>query len=102
MITQHIIAVLLLMVSSYNIDCSDGNLIIFACISSCDYYASIASFRLLVLIHIYPIDVEVNGELENGDNLISDHRVVVDPDQLIGPQVIDMIINKPGTYDKMV
>ena len=38
----------------------------------------------------------VSGELESGDNSTSDHTVVVDPDQLIGPQVIDMIMNKPG------
>ena len=35
-------------------------------------------------------------ELKSGDNSTSDHTVVVDPDQLIGPQVIDMIMNKPG------
>ena len=43
-------------------------------------------------------DVEVNEELENGGNSTSDHAVVVDPDKLIGPQVIDMIMNKPGIY----
>ena len=43
-----------------------------------------------------PSDVKVNGELENRDNSTSHHIVVVDPDQLIGPQVIDMIMNKPG------
>ena len=41
-------------------------------------------------------NIKVNGELESGDNSTSDHTVVVDPDQLIGPQVIDMIMNKPG------
>ena len=45
---------------------------------------------------MFPSDVEVSGELESGDNSTSDHTVVVDPDQLIGPQVIDMIMNKPG------
>lgn len=38
-----------------------------------------------------------NEELENS---ISDHTSVAKPDQLIGPQVVDMIINKPGTYDE--
>ena len=46
--------------------------------------------------YTFPSDVEVSGELESGDNSTSDHTVVVDPDQLIGPQVIDMIMNKPG------
>ena len=31
-----------------------------------------------------------------GDNSTSDHTAAVDPEQLIGPQVIDMIMNKPG------
>ena len=39
---------------------------------------------------------EVSGELETGDNSNTDHTVVVDPDKLIGPDVIDMIMNKPG------
>ena len=39
---------------------------------------------------------KVSGELETGDNSNTDHTVVVDPDQLIGPDVIDMIMNKPG------
>ena len=47
-------------------------------------------------MYTFPSDVEVSGELESGDNSTSDHTVVVDPDQLIGPQVIDMIMNKPG------
>ena len=42
---------------------------------------------------MFPSDVEVIRELDNSP---SDHTVVVDPDQLIGPQVIDMIMNKPG------
>ena len=37
-----------------------------------------------------------NRELKSGDNSTSDHTVVVDPDLLIGPQVIDMIMNQPG------
>ena len=37
-----------------------------------------------------------NSKLKSRDNSTSDHTVVVDPDQLIGPQVIDMIMNKPG------
>ena len=37
-----------------------------------------------------------NTVSESGDNSTSDHTVVADPDQLIGPQVIDMIMNKPG------
>ena len=41
-------------------------------------------------------DVEVSGELQSGDNSTTDHTVVADPDQLIGSQVIDMILNKPG------
>ena len=46
--------------------------------------------------HILPSDVEISGELESTEKSTSDHTVVVDPDQLIGPQVIDMIMNKPG------
>ena len=42
---------------------------------------------------MFPSDVEVSRKL---DNSTSDHTVVVDLDQLIGPQVIDMIMNKPG------
>ena len=34
-----------------------------------------------------------NEELGNS---FSDHTLVAKPDQLIGPQVVDMIINKPG------
>ena len=50
-------------------------------------------------MYIFPSDFEVSGVIiESGDNSTSDHTVVVDPDQLIGPQVIDMIINKPGMY----
>ena len=37
-----------------------------------------------------------NYTAESGGNSTSDHTVVIDPDQLIGPQVIDMIMNKPG------
>ena len=44
----------------------------------------------------FPSDAEIDVELESRDNSTSDHTVVVDPDQLIGPQVIDMIMNKPG------
>ena len=47
-------------------------------------------------MYTYQSDVEVSGKLESGDNLTSDHTVVVDLDQWIGPQVIDMIMNKPG------
>ena len=46
--------------------------------------------------YIFSSDVEVSRELENGNNLTSDHAVVVDADQLLGPEVIDMIMNKPG------
>ena len=49
-----------------------------------------------VYAYTFSSDVEVSGELEIGDNSTSDHTIVVDPDQLIGPQVIDMIMNKPG------
>ena len=45
---------------------------------------------------VFPLDVEVSGELQSGDNSTTKHTVVIDPDQLIGPQVIDMIMNKPG------
>ena len=47
-------------------------------------------------------DIEVNTKLTSVDNSASDHTVIVDPSQLIGPQVIDMIMNKPGRYDKTV
>ena len=47
-------------------------------------------------MYTFSSDVEVSGELESGDNSTNDHTLVVDPDQLIGPQVIDMIMNKPG------
>lgn len=43
-------------------------------------------------------DIEVNTKVESGDNFTSDHTVIVDPIQLIGPQVVDMIMNKPGMY----
>ena len=36
------------------------------------------------------------------DNSSTNHAVVVDPDQLIGPQVIDMIMNKPGSCNKII
>ena len=54
---------------------------------------SIYSHKLLCT---FSLDVEISGEIESGGNSTSDHTVVVDPDQLIGPQVIDMIMNKPG------
>ena len=38
-----------------------------------------------------------NEELRNS---FSDHTSVAKPDQLIGPQVVDMIINKPGICDE--
>ena len=44
----------------------------------------------------FPSDIEVSGKKESEDNSTGDHTVVVDPDQLIGPQVIDIIMNKPG------
>ena len=44
----------------------------------------------------FPSDIEVNLELGNEDDSTSGHIVVVDPDQLFGPQVIDIIMNKPG------
>lgn len=43
-------------------------------------------------------DNEVNTKVESGDNLTGDHTVIVDPVKLIGPQVVDMILNKPGMY----
>ena len=45
---------------------------------------------------VFPADVEVSRELQSGDNSTTEHTVVIDPDQLIGPQVIDLIMNKPG------
>ena len=73
-------------------------------ISSCNYYMH--TCYIIITINIinglfkfactFPSDVEVDGELEDGDNSTSDHTVVIDPDQLFGPQVIDMIMNKPG------
>ena len=42
---------------------------------------------------VFPSDVEVSGELQSGDNSTTEHTVVIDPDQLIEPQVI---MNKPG------
>ena len=36
-------------------------------------------------------DVEISGKSEDGD-----HKAVFDPDQLTGPQVIDIVMNKPG------
>ena len=47
-------------------------------------------------MYIFQSDNGVSGELESRDNSTSDRTVVVDPDQLIGPQVIHMIMNKPG------
>ena len=41
---------------------------------------------------------EVNTKVESGDNLTSDHTVIIDPVKLIGPQVVDIILNKPGMY----
>ena len=52
--------------------------------------------RLFKFTYTFSSDVEVSKELKNGDNSASDHTVEVDPDQLIGPQMIDMIINKRG------
>ena len=49
-----------------------------------------------IAMYTFPSDVEVSGKFDSGNNSTSDHTVVVDPDQLIGPQVIDMIMNKPG------
>ena len=46
--------------------------------------------------HFHPADIEISVELESGSNSTNGHAVVADPDQLIGPQVIDMIMNKPG------
>ena len=48
---------------------------------------------LLMIFNTFSIDVAVEGEF---DNPTTDHTAVVDPDQLIGPQVIDMIMSKPG------
>ena len=46
--------------------------------------------------HFHPADIEISGLLESGSNSTNGHAVVADPDQLIGSQVIDMIMNKPG------
>ena len=39
---------------------------------------------------------QVSEELGSMDNSATDHAVVVDVDQLIGPHVINVIMNKPG------
>ena len=39
---------------------------------------------------------QVSEELGSMDNSATDHAVVVDVDQLIGPNVINAIMNKPG------
>ena len=65
----------------------------------------VATYVLVNILHsfsnsrtntVFPSDVEVSGELECRDNSTTDHTVVVDPDQLIGPHVIDIIMNKSG------
>ena len=48
------------------------------------------------MLYIFSTGVEVSGKLECGDNSTTDCTVAVDPDLCIGPQVIDMIMNKPG------
>ena len=77
-------------------------------INSCDYLklTTYGTCYIIITINInnclfkciytFPSDVEVSREIENGDNSTSDHTVEVDPDQLFGPQGIDMIMNKPG------
>ena len=42
------------------------------------------------------IDVEYGRPLVSTDNTTSDHTVVSKPDCLYGPQVIDVIMRKPG------
>ena len=48
---------------------------------------------LYLFLYTLPTVFKVCGELETST---TDHTVVVDPDKLIGPRVIDMIMNKPG------
>ena len=40
--------------------------------------------------------VQVSEESGSMDNSATDHAVEVDVDQLIGPHVINVIMNKPG------
>ena len=51
---------------------------------------------MYLFLYTYPTVFKVTGKLETRNNSTTDHTVVVDPDQLIGPHVIDMIMNKPG------
>ena len=39
---------------------------------------------------------QVSKELRSMDNSATHHAVAVDVDQLIGPHVINVIMNKPG------
>ena len=41
-------------------------------------------------------DLMYNGSLVGKDNTNSDHTVVTKPECLYGPQVIDVIMRKPG------
>ena len=45
---------------------------------------------------MHSIATQVSEELGSMDNSGTDHAVVVDVDQLIGPHVINVIMNKPG------
>ena len=51
---------------------------------------------------IFLAAAQISEELGSMDNSANDHAVVVDVDQLIGPHVINVIMDKPGTYDKMI
>ena len=51
---------------------------------------------MFVYACIFLSDVEVSREVDNSNN---DYTLVIDPDHLTGPQMIDMILNKPGIWD---
>jgi len=55
-------------------------------------------FLLLELSHHYLSDADLpcRAPLVNQDQTTSDHEIVSNPECLYGPQVIDMIIRKPG------
>ena len=46
-------------------------------------------------VHILVV-VQIIEELGSMDTSATDHAVVVDVDQLIGPHVINVVMNKPG------
>ena len=46
--------------------------------------------------YTFPSGVEVSGDLKSRNNSTQNDTIMVDCDQLIGQQMIDMIMNKPG------